>query len=142
MGLSNEQIFWCAHHMIPGTFVGQVSDGKWRYPFLFKVPKMQPQKPVTDSEADESLKALDSINVEPVEFSNWSAVETIDLDTQTVEETRSQPKVKLTDSEFKLLTAIINNPMLASSDYVKLARISPNTLAKLRPIFIEKGFGA
>jgi hypothetical protein len=30
--------------------------------------------------------------------------------------------------------------MLPSSHYVKLAKISPNTLRKLRPILIAKGF--
>jgi hypothetical protein len=30
--------------------------------------------------------------------------------------------------------------MLSSSSYVKLARISPNTLKKLRPILIERCF--
>ena len=139
MGLSTDQVFWCAHNMVQGMFVGQVSEGKWRYPFLFKVPKMQPQKPVTDSEADESLRALDCLDVEPVEFSNWSAVDHIDVDRHTAN-SQAQRTVQLTDSEFRLLKAIVDNPMLPSSDYVKLARISPNTLTKLRPVFIAKGF--
>ena len=48
--------------------------------------------------------------------------------------------VCLTDSEFRLLKAVINNPMLSSSSDVKLAWICPNTLKKLRPILREKGF--
>ena len=138
MGLTKEQIFWCAHNMVPGMFVGQVSEGPWRYPFLFRVPKMKQLKVVTDRQADETLKSLDSLDVEPVEFSNWSANERIEVSDNTVHKT--QRVVQLTDSEFKLLKAIIENPMLSSSSYVKLARISPNTLKKLRPIFIEKDF--
>ena len=38
MGLNAEQIEWCAHHLVPGLFVGQVGEGHWRYPFLFTVP--------------------------------------------------------------------------------------------------------
>jgi hypothetical protein len=137
MGLNKEQVIWCAHHMVPGMFVGQVGDGSWRYPFLFRVPKMKQLKIVTDHQADESLKSLDSLDIDPVEFSNWSAVECI-----IVKDTigNKQNTAQLTDSEFRLLKAIVDNPMLPSSHYVKLARISPNTLRKLRPILIGKGF--
>jgi len=38
VGLNPEQIMWCVHHMVPGLFVGQVGEGDWRYPFLFRVP--------------------------------------------------------------------------------------------------------
>ena len=138
MGLTREQIFWCAHNMVPGMFVGQVSEGPWRYPFLFRVPRMKQLNIVTDHQADESLKSLDSLDVEPVEFSNWSAVQRIEVKGDTVHKT--QKVSQLTDSEFRLLKAIIDNPMLPSSSYVKLAMISPNTLKKLRPILIEKGF--
>ena len=138
MGLTKEQIVWCAHNMVPGMFVGQVSEGPWRYPFLFRVPKMKQLKVVADHQADESLKSLDSLDVESVEFSNWSAVERIEVKDDAVHKT--QKGVQLTDSEFRLLKAIVDNPMLSSSSYVKLARISPNTLKKLRPILIEKGF--
>ena len=134
MGLNKDQVIWCAHHMVPGMFVGQVGDGSWRYPFLFRVPKMKKLSIVTDIEVDNSLKSLESLNVDPVEFSNWSAVECIN-----VEDTNKNTS-QLTDSEFRLLKAIVDNPMLPSSHYVKFARISPNTLRKLRPILISKGF--
>jgi hypothetical protein len=135
MGLTAEQITWCVHHMIPGMFVGQLGEGKWRYPFLFRVPKMDALKPVTDNEADETLKALNSLDVEPVEFSNWSAVECINIGRDPA---GSGPQ--LSSAELKLIKAIVDNPMLQSSDYVKLAKISPNTLAKFRPILLENGF--
>ena len=135
MGLSKEQVFWCAHHMVPGMFVGQVGEGTWRYPFLFRVPKMKKLKIITDYQADESLKSLDDLDVEPVEFSSWPAVAHIN-----VEDANKNTSPQLTDSEFRLLKAIVDNPMLPSSHYVKLARISPNTLTKLRPIIIAKGF--
>ena len=134
LGLNEEQVYWCAHHLVPGTFVGQVSEGNWRYPFLFKVPKMSRLQPVSDAEADESLKMLDHLKVEPVEFSDWSATERVEVKT-----TQSSATVTLTDTEIKLLKAIIENPLLPSSRYVKLAKISPNTLSKLRPRLIERG---
>lgn len=38
LGLNSEQIMWCAHHLVPGQFVGQIGEGNWRYPFVFHVP--------------------------------------------------------------------------------------------------------
>jgi len=138
IGLTQEQIIWFAHNVVPGMFVGQVGDGSYRYPFLLRVPKMKQLKVVTDHQADESLKSLDALDVEPVEFSNWSAVPVIEVNDNAVH--KRQKVSQLSDSEFRLLKAIVDNPMLPSSSYVKLARISPNTLKKFRPILIEKGF--
>jgi len=57
VGLNSDQITWCAHHMTPGLFLGQVGEGKWRYPFLFGVPwvKQNRGRDVTDQEADNSI---------------------------------------------------------------------------------------
>jgi hypothetical protein len=38
MGLSAEQRRYLTHTLVPGMFVGQVGEGDWRYPFLFRVP--------------------------------------------------------------------------------------------------------
>ena len=138
MGLSQDQVMWCVHHMVPGLFVGQVSDGSWRYPFLFRVPKLNKLRPVDDAEADESLKSLAHLAVEPVEFSTWSPVPSVTVP-HDMENKPSDPEI-LSPSELGLLQAIVSHPMRPSSDYVKLARISPNTLRKLRPIFIQRGF--
>ena len=40
MALSSEQIRWAQLNMEPGLFVGQVGEGDWRYPFVFRVPRM------------------------------------------------------------------------------------------------------
>jgi len=42
IGINAEQAEWCLHNMVPGMFVGQVSEGQWRYPFLFSVPWLGP----------------------------------------------------------------------------------------------------
>ena len=138
MGLSQDQVMWCVHHMVPGLFVGQVSDGAWRYPFLFRVPKLNKLRTVSDEEADASLKSLAHLTVEPVELSTWSPVPTVTVVTDTEQEA-STPE-PLSPGELRLLQMIVNHPMRPSSDYVKLAHISPNTLRRLRPIFIKRGF--
>jgi hypothetical protein len=38
LGLDSEQTMWCTHHLVPGLFVGQIGEGGWRYPFVFRVP--------------------------------------------------------------------------------------------------------
>lgn len=136
MGLSKEQVFWCAHHLVPGMFVGQVAEGAWRFPFLFRVPKMKKMRRVSDIEADESIKALEGLDVEAVEFSDWSAVPSV---TVTGDKDSGNRLDQYGESELRLIEAVVCHPMLASSQYVKLAKISPNTLSKLRPLLIEKG---
>ncbi len=58
VGMNAEQIEWCSHHMVPGLFVGQVSEGRWRYPFLFTVPLVDRivRQSVSDREADNSIR--------------------------------------------------------------------------------------
>jgi hypothetical protein len=51
IGLSPEQITWCAHHMVPGLFVGQLAEGHWRRPFLFRSPPLS-QFPTVDPPHD------------------------------------------------------------------------------------------
>ena len=140
LGLSSEQAKWCTHHMVPGMFVGQIGDGKWRYPFLYRVPRMNSLEPISDKQADASLEALSSLVVDPVEFTNWSSVGSVDDVDSNPSVNTEQAQFNLTGSQLRLLKAIVENPMLPSSSYVKLAGISPNTLRKLRPILIEKGF--
>lgn len=68
VGLNSEQIMWCAHHMVPGLFVGQVGEGDWRYPFLFQVPLLKGNDPegkhVSDQEADSSVN--DVVTTKPL----------------------------------------------------------------------------
>lgn len=90
---------------------------------------------VTDCEADESLKSLATGKlVQAVEFSqscrgNLTGNNTISCNSSS----------KTADGvEIKLLRAIIEHPMQPSSDYSKLAGISPNTFKKIRPILKDK----
>jgi len=73
VGLNSEQIMWCAHHMVPGMFVGQVSEGNWRYPFLFRVPLLNGNdmegKHVSDQEADGSVNNM--FNARPSPTNIW-----------------------------------------------------------------------
>lgn len=41
MGLPVEQRRFLSTNLVPGLFVGQVGEGNWRHPFLFRVPQMR-----------------------------------------------------------------------------------------------------
>ena len=125
------------HNMRPGLFVGQASEGDWRYPFLFTVPKPDGIYPVTDEEADESLKNLANLKVVPApEFSHWSRIPSITINCLPQPEAANGDS--LTSATIKLLRVIVEHPMQASSQYPKLAGIGPNTLKKVRPILKDK----
>ena len=141
MGLSQEQIMWCMHHMTPGVFIGQVAEGNWRYPFVFKIRLIDKSKiaPMTDEEADQTIASMDAGDIVPAAIANRDGIEIPHEDQKTDTQKTSVTSEELTPAEFKLVRAVVESPMRVSSDYVKLAGISPNTLRKLRPILIEKG---
>jgi hypothetical protein len=60
IGLSKDQVAWAAHSLTPGTFIGQVSNGNFRHPFLFRMPLVEDLKltSVSDTDADESSRKV------------------------------------------------------------------------------------
>ncbi len=51
----------------------------------------------------------------------------------------SSPADSLSPTALRLLRAVVEKPMLRSSEYAKLAGMSPNAAGKVRPVLIEKG---
>ena len=49
IGLTVEQRRYLSHTLVPGLFVGQVGEGRWRHPFLFRVPAVDFSKPLSAS---------------------------------------------------------------------------------------------
>jgi len=47
---------------------------------------------------------------------------------------------KLTDSEIKLLQAVVKSPMLQATEYIRLAHVSPNTFSKIRGSLLEQNY--
>ena len=92
---------------------------------------------VTDCEADESLKSLATGKlVQAVEFSQSCRGSLTGNNTISC-----NSSYKTADGvEIRLLRVIIEHPMQPSSQYPKLACISPNTFKKVRPILKDKGF--
>ena len=92
---------------------------------------------VTDKEADDSLIPLEALEVDvAAEFASCPAMPKIDIG--SAGQRNHQPD-NLTAGELKLVRAVVKHPMQASSEYPKLARISPNTFQKARPLLISRG---
>ena len=92
---------------------------------------------VTNREADASMKTLETGTVVPAqEF----------LEGYNIEKAHTMPaednnnSIQVHPAELKFLRAVVNYPMRRSSEYAKLAGISPNTLLKIRSGLIERGF--
>jgi hypothetical protein len=69
MGLNSEQIMWAVHHLQPGVFLGQLSEGDFRYPFIFSTRLLQTasgkNEYVSDAEADRSIGGFSKIKLLP-----------------------------------------------------------------------------
>jgi hypothetical protein len=92
---------------------------------------------ITDREADASIELLKTGNVVPArEFFGC-----YDIDEVGTAFAGSGDSLKqVTHVELKFLRAVVKYPMRRSSEYPKLAGISPNTLLKIRPVLIQRGF--
>ena len=92
---------------------------------------------VTDREADASMESFKVSNVVPArEFFN-----SYDIDKAGIVSTRdSSNPDQLSSAELKLLRAVVGRPLRRSSEYAKFAGISPNTLLRIRPGLVERGF--
>jgi hypothetical protein len=90
---------------------------------------------VSDDEADRSLEALVTGRLVPA-TGFGQAQET----GQTTKARTGDPnKAATSAAELRLLRAIVDHPLRPSSEYPKLARISPNTFQKLREAFVSRG---
>jgi len=80
LGLSSEQIMWCAHHLVPGLFVGQIGEGPWRFPFVFRVPWVgqRRQRPTDAQKSDNIADGLYTGRERPATESPGTEVPTVD----------------------------------------------------------------
>ncbi len=58
MGLTREQKHWISKNLVPGMFVGQLGQGNWRHPFVFRIPKMNLKRPEQDHHAGQEATLL------------------------------------------------------------------------------------
>lgn len=135
-GWTAEQVDWTKLHLKPGMFVGQVSEGDCREPFVFTVPLVDLSEAVEDAEAEQSVKALDSLpTVFADEFAHWQPQPVIE-----VEESTQSARPKLSELELRYLKAVVAEPNKPSSFYCKTAHINGQRAAQIRQRLITDGF--
>lgn len=90
---------------------------------------------VSDNEADRSLESLVVGRLVPA--TGFGRSQETEQPTKTGARDSKKPTVSA--AELRLLRAIMDYPLRPSSEYPKLARISPNTFQKLREAFVSRG---
>ncbi len=133
MGLSAEQIQWAQLNLRPGLFIGQLAEGSWRYPFVFRVPKKAyPSHLAGGSEPPD----LGLPTVRASQFDNWGHVAEVD----------SSPACQVHDSlfasrqEYLFCKAVVDHLMKPSSSYPKLAGIGSKLAKPIRERLISRKF--
>ncbi len=133
MGLSAEQIQWAQMNLRPGLFIGQLAEGSWRYPFVFRAPKMT----FPNNMAVESGKTdLGLPTVRATEFDNWGAIPEIPSGTKP----QTGDSLFENDQEYRFCKAVVEHPMQPSSAYTKLAGIAAKSAKRIREKLIAKQF--
>ena len=65
MGLTSDQIHWAQLHLKPGMFIGQVGEGDWRHPFVFRVPLLNLTSGAKSAQTSSGLGPLNQLPVIP-----------------------------------------------------------------------------
>jgi hypothetical protein len=135
MGLSAEHIHWAQMNLVPGMFIGQFGEGDLRSPFLFHVPQISCPE-LSDSEQIDigSLSSLPTVYAS--EFDDWGNQCVLNTPNASV----SQERLFDSEQEYHFCKAVVNQPMLASSTYPKLAGISSKNAKKVREQLIAKAY--
>jgi hypothetical protein len=127
MGLNAEQIQWAQINLAPGLFIGQLGEGQWRYPFVFRVPKMNFPKKVSGNVQYDTDPLSELPTVYASEFDKWGM---------------ENLSISLFDSyqEFQYCKAVVDQPMQPSSTYHKLAGISSKSAKQIREQLTAKNY--
>ncbi len=127
LAMNPSQIEWARRKLKPGMFVVQVSEGDWREPCLISVPLLNMPNVVSDEEAAESVRTLDSLPVVPApEYDNWEPQHIIHAITPTTKEkkdsqgeddpTPRHPNAPLPMELLEYLKSIARKPFLNATE--------------------------
>ena len=135
MGLSADQIRWAQMNLEPGLFVGQLAEGKWRRPFVFRIPPMAFPKVTGQTQPDADL-GLPTIYAK--EFDSWGQAPEIIVGGAAPTPVASSPFAD--DREYRFCKAVVENPMQPSSAYPKLAGVAARSAKAIREALVAKQF--
>lgn len=90
---------------------------------------------VSDTEADRSIESLETGPIVPMSAPLCGVV----LSGKRAADATAPMSPDISLAEMRLLQAIITHPMRPSTEYAKLAGMSPNTLRKARIALVDRG---
>ena len=135
MGLGAEHIQWAQMNLVPGMFIGQFGEGKLRHPFVFHVPLINcPKLPGIEQMDMGSLSSLPTVYAS--EFDRWGDQYVLNVP----EMSASQERLFESVQEYLFCKAVVNQPLLASSTYPKLAGISSKSAKKVREQLVLRAY--
>ena len=117
MGLTREQIQWAKQKLQTGKFIVQLNSSRFREPFVLTVPNMDKYKSRVPQRADSD--PFEDMTVVPFKSDSKLAQKAILSSFDS-------------DQDFRFCRAVANNPLLNSSAYSKLAKVSPKSIKKIR----------
>lgn len=135
MGLNAEQIHWAQMNLKPGLFIGQLGEGSWRYPFVFRVSLINLPRTIKNGKiTDETLSDLSYVYAS--EFDQWGTPCEINTPSSSV----LKSSLFASEQEYYFCKAVVDHPMQSSSAYPKLAKISSKSAKQIREQLVSKGF--
>jgi len=142
MGMTPKQLEWARLNLKPGVFIVQLAEGRWRHPFVLKVPRVKTPSVVGDAEVANSVRALDALPTTPAsEFMNWQPTHMIQIASGIGDQTILQGvNAATTDAESKFLRAVLQHPGKPSSSYARLAGMGTKHAIALRKSLVDKDY--
>ncbi len=141
MALSHEQRTWVLHNLRPGLFVAQLGEGRWRRPFVLRVPEFRAHASGARVGSVDSMRDLAALPVVAApEFAGWRPTRPAPRGPMRSRPQSSPATVQeLTDAEHRYITAVREHPGLSSSEYPKLAKLSTRKAQVVRDGLAARG---
>ncbi len=142
MGLTADQRRWMSMNLRPGLFVGQLGEGRWRYPFLFEVPFIDLQAHVRSRgwSIRRGIGELDQIPVVASEPRTQSvAAESSKPPSREPPAHQSGTGISLSEADVRFLRAVADHPGEPSTVYARLAKMSTKRAKAIRDRLVTAG---
>jgi hypothetical protein len=148
MGLNSEQIRWAQLNLRPGLFICQLSEGRWRYPFVLQIPPLdisrdesgtleQHTLPEATSPGAGTLWSLPTVPA--IEYMNWPKEHTT-AESIPVAASAAAPAEGLSEAEARFLKAVRDEPGCASSAYASIAGMGTKKAQAVRERLVAAGY--
>jgi hypothetical protein len=138
MGLTADQRQWMSTHLQPGFFVGQLGEGDWRFPFVFRVPRVNLAGSQGIPATSIHLGDLEQLPVVPANISSMSGCGSPSL--PVVSPAPTPANGNLSEADLRYLMAVLQNPGQPSSTYPHLANIGTRRAQHIRKRLTDEGY--